>query len=109
MRIAFKTFGCRANSTDTDALYLEARRRGFEIVADTDPADAYVINTCTVTENADRNARHQAFRFKRQNSGALVAMVGNAYIATGVVAGTVVFYRDRALAVRGVSATERSG
>lgn len=41
--------------------------------------------------------------------GALVAMVGNAYIATGVVAGTVVFYRDRALALQGVSATERSG
>ena len=76
MRIAFKTFGCRANSTDTDALYLEARRRGYEVVADDEIADAYVINTCTVTENADRDARQQAFRFKRQNSRALVAMVG---------------------------------
>jgi threonylcarbamoyladenosine tRNA methylthiotransferase MtaB len=76
MRIAFKTFGCRANSNDTDALYLEARRRGFEVVPETDSADAYVINTCTVTENADRDARQQAFRFKRQNQGALIAMVG---------------------------------
>jgi threonylcarbamoyladenosine tRNA methylthiotransferase MtaB len=76
MRIAFKTFGCRANSNDTDALYLEAIRRGFIPVSETDPADAYVINTCTVTENADRDARHQANRFKRQNQGGLVALVG---------------------------------
>jgi len=76
MRIAIKTFGCRANSTDSDALFLEAKKRGFEIVDETAPADAYVINTCTVTENADRDARHQASRFKRQNQGGLVAMVG---------------------------------
>ena len=76
MRIAIKTFGCKANSTDSDALFLEAKKRGFEVVDETSPADAYVINTCTVTENADRDARHQAHRFKRQNQGALVAMVG---------------------------------
>lgn len=76
MRIAFKTFGCKANSNDTDALYLEAVKRGFVPVSETEPADAYVINTCTVTENADRDARHQAHRFKRQNQGALVALVG---------------------------------
>jgi len=76
MRIAFKTFGCRANSNDTDSLYLEAIRRGFTPVTETEAADAYVINTCTVTENADRDARHQAHRFKRQNQGALVALIG---------------------------------
>lgn len=76
MRIAFKTFGCRANSTDTDVLYLEAKRRGFQIVEETDPADAYVINSCTVTANADRDARLQANRFKRQNPGSLVAVIG---------------------------------
>ena len=76
MRIAIKTFGCKANSTDSDALFLEAKKRGYEIVDETAPADAYVINTCTVTENADRDARHQAHRFKRQNQGGLVAMVG---------------------------------
>ena len=76
MRIAFKTFGCRANSNDTDALYLEAVRRGYVPVDENEAADAYVINTCTVTENADKDARQQAFRFKRQNQGGLVAMVG---------------------------------
>lgn len=76
MRIAFKTFGCKANTNDTDALYLEAIRRGYIPVEENEPADAYVINTCTVTENADKDARHQAHRFKRQNQGALVALVG---------------------------------
>lgn len=76
MRIAFKTFGCRANTNDTDSLYLEAKRRGYDVVPETEKADAYVINTCTVTENADRDARHQANRFKRLNQGGLVAMVG---------------------------------
>ncbi|NBX91658.1 MAG: tRNA (N(6)-L-threonylcarbamoyladenosine(37)-C(2))-methylthiotransferase MtaB [Proteobacteria bacterium] len=76
MRIAFKTFGCKANRNDTDSLYLEAVRRGFTPVEENEAADAYVINTCTVTENADRDARHQASRFKRQNQGALVALVG---------------------------------
>ena len=45
MRIAFKTFGCRANTNDTDALLLEAQRQGFHTVGDQEPADAFIINT----------------------------------------------------------------
>lgn len=76
MRIAFKTFGCRANSLDTDALYLEAKRRGFQIVDETEVADAYVINSCTVTSAADRDARSHVIRYKRRNPEALVGVVG---------------------------------
>lgn len=76
MRIAFKTFGCRANSVDTDVLWMAALRRGFEVVPETDPADAYIINSCTVTAGADRDARSQVRRFKRQNPDAWVAVVG---------------------------------
>lgn len=76
MRIAFKTFGCKANSLDTDALHLEALRRGHEIVAEKEPADAYVINSCTVTAAADRDARSQVLRYKRKNPLALVGVVG---------------------------------
>ena len=57
MKIAFKTFGCKANSVDTDYLVAEAGRRGWEIVPEEDVADAYVINSCTVTHAADRDAR----------------------------------------------------
>jgi len=76
VRIAFKTFGCKANSLDTDALYFEAKKRGFEVVGEDERADAYVINSCTVTHHADRDARAQIGRFKRQNPGAVVAVVG---------------------------------
>lgn len=76
MKIAFKTFGCKANSTDTDALYLEARRRGHLIVEETEVADAYVINSCTVTLGADRDARLEANRCKRKNPLSLVAVIG---------------------------------
>ncbi len=76
MKIAFKTFGCKANSVDTDALYHEARRRGLEIVEEDESADAYVINSCTVTGAADRDARVQANRYKRRNPAALVGVIG---------------------------------
>lgn len=76
LRIAFKTFGCRANSVDTDVLFLEAKKRGYHLVNETDIADAYVINTCTVTDQADREARRQINRFKRRNPNALIGVVG---------------------------------
>lgn len=76
MKIAFKTFGCKANSVDTDVLYLEAERRGFQVVDETEVADAYVVNSCTVTAHADRDARYQVSRFKRLNPHALVGVVG---------------------------------
>ena len=76
MKIAFKTFGCKANSTDSDALTLEAERRGFEVVGEDERADAYVINSCTVTEAADRDARIYATRTKRSHPLSLVAVVG---------------------------------
>src|SRR4051812_27811822 len=76
MRIAFKTFGCKANNVDTDALYMEAQRRGFHVVDETEIADAYVINSCTVTAHADRDARAHVSRFKRLNPKALVGVIG---------------------------------
>ncbi len=76
MRISFKTFGCKANSLDTDALFREAVVRGHTVVPESEPADAYVINSCTVTANADRDARLSALRFKRQNPRGLVGVVG---------------------------------
>lgn len=76
MKIAFKTFGCKANSLDTDALYAEALRRGHTIVEESDPADAYIINSCTVTHAADRDARLSALRFKRHNPQGQVGVVG---------------------------------
>ena len=74
--IAFKTFGCKANAVDTDALYQDAIKRGFKVVAEDQAADAYVINSCTVTHHADRDARAQVMRYRRKNPDALISVVG---------------------------------
>lgn len=76
MKIAFKTFGCRANAADTENLHFEAEKRGYDIVAEDEVADAYIINSCTVTQAADKDARVQAGRFKRLNPAAFVGVVG---------------------------------
>lgn len=65
--IAFQTLGCKLNQYETDALAARFRDNGYRIVAPTDPADCYVINTCTVTNKGDRksrNAIHRAVRLK---------------------------------------------
>lgn len=56
-RIAFNTLGCRLNQYETDALVTEFRDAGYEIVAWAEKADAYLINTCTVTDRSDRKSR----------------------------------------------------
>jgi threonylcarbamoyladenosine tRNA methylthiotransferase MtaB len=76
MRIAFKTFGCKANSVDSDMLYLEAQRRGFNIVSEDDTSDACIINSCTVTENADKEARTYAQSYKRKNPLSKIGIIG---------------------------------
>jgi hypothetical protein len=76
VRIAFKTYGCKANSVDTDTLWLEAKKRGYEVVDEELEADAYVINSCTVTGQADKEARLSALKYKRKNPAALVGVVG---------------------------------
>jgi threonylcarbamoyladenosine tRNA methylthiotransferase MtaB len=76
MKIAFKTLGCRANAVEIEALREQATRHGFVVVGETDKADAYVVNTCTVTSSADRDVRYHAKRCKRINPSARVALVG---------------------------------
>lgn len=76
MKIAFKTFGCRANSLDTDILYQEALRRGFEIVGDESLPDAYIVNSCTVTEEADKEAKTYLSQAKRKNPKSVGAIIG---------------------------------
>ncbi|HBK61420.1 MAG TPA: tRNA (N(6)-L-threonylcarbamoyladenosine(37)-C(2))-methylthiotransferase MtaB, partial [Firmicutes bacterium] len=48
-RVAIATLGCKVNQYDSDALALQFRKEGFEVVPFGDTADVYVVNTCTVT------------------------------------------------------------
>ncbi len=56
-RIAFNTLGCRLNQYETDSLVTEFRDAGYKIVPWNEEADAYLVNTCTVTDRSDRKSR----------------------------------------------------
>ncbi len=55
--IAFYTLGCKLNFSETSTIGRQAKEEGFEVVDFTEPADIYVINTCSVTENADKKCK----------------------------------------------------
>jgi threonylcarbamoyladenosine tRNA methylthiotransferase MtaB len=76
MRIAFATVGCRLNQFETDALRGKARAAAHEVVPFEAPADVYVINTCTITADADADSRQLARRAVRRNPSALVVVTG---------------------------------
>ncbi len=76
MRIAFATVGCRLNQFETDALRGRAQAEGHEIVPFEAAADVYVINTCTITAEADADSRRLARQAVRRNPPALVAVTG---------------------------------
>lgn len=74
--VAFSTLGCKVNQYESDAMAKLFRDRGYDIVHEHDPADVYVINTCTVTNLGDRKSRSIARRARRQNPMAVIAVVG---------------------------------
>jgi threonylcarbamoyladenosine tRNA methylthiotransferase MtaB len=75
-RIAFTTLGCKSNQYDTECLAEACRRAGFEVVESTEPADVYVINTCTVTGLADAQGRQLVRRTRRRSPNAVIIAVG---------------------------------
>lgn len=75
-RVAIATLGCKVNQYDSAALAALFRERGYHQVAFTDPADVYVVNTCTVTHLSDRKSRQLVRRAARTNPDALVVVAG---------------------------------
>lgn len=75
-KVAFHTLGCKLNFTETSTIGSQFLERGFRIVDFKDQADIYVINTCTVTYNADKECRQVVRRALRQNPNAFVAVTG---------------------------------
>ncbi len=75
-RVAFTTLGCKSNHYDTECLIEACRSNGYEIVSFDECADAYVINTCTVTMLADAESRQLMRRAKRRSSTARVIAIG---------------------------------
>ncbi len=74
--VALHTLGCKVNYYETEALKEQFRREGFSLVEFTEKADVYVINSCTVTHQADRKTRQLIRRARKLNSNALVTVCG---------------------------------
>ena len=64
---AFLTLGCKVNYYETEKMMEQFRERGFSICEFSEKADIYIINTCTVTNIADRKSRQMIHRAKRKN------------------------------------------
>ena len=82
MDIAIYTLGCKVNQYETQAMERELLRRGHTLVPFEDLADAYIINTCTVTAVSDKKCRNVIRRAKKMNPQAVVAVCG-CYAQTG--------------------------
>lgn len=75
-RAAFHTLGCKVNSYETDAMMQLLKKHGYEIVSFQESADIYIINTCSVTNIADRKSRQMLHRAKKQNPNSVVVAAG---------------------------------
>jgi threonylcarbamoyladenosine tRNA methylthiotransferase MtaB len=76
MKASFYTLGCKLNYAETASLERQFKERGYDIVPFNEPSDVCVINTCSVTERADREARQIVRRAMRTSPNAFVAVVG---------------------------------
>ena len=76
MNIAICTLGCKVNQYETQAMERTLAGRGHTLVPFEDRADAYIINTCTVTAVSDKKSRQMIRRARKRNPGAVVAVCG---------------------------------
>ena len=75
-RVAFHTMGCKTNFSETSTISREMMTYGLQQVSFRDKADVYVLNSCSVTENADKEARKLIRQARRRNPDAAVAVIG---------------------------------
>jgi threonylcarbamoyladenosine tRNA methylthiotransferase MtaB len=74
--VAFHTLGCKLNYSETSSLSRLLEVEGFEKREFDEPADVYVINTCSVTENADKECRYLVRKIQRQSPASMVVITG---------------------------------
>ena len=76
MKIAIYTLGCKVNQYETQAMEQALTGRGHTLVSFEEQADAYIINTCTVTAVSDKKSRQMIRRARKQSPSAVVAVCG---------------------------------
>ena len=74
MKVAIYTLGCKVNQYETQAMEQELRSRGHEVVDFSAAADAYVVNSCSVTAVSDQKSRQMLHRIRRQHPEAVAAL-----------------------------------
>ncbi len=75
-KVALTTLGCKVNQVETEIMEGLFRNRGYEIVDFSEPADFYIINTCSVTHLGERKSRQLIRRANRLNDNAIIAVTG---------------------------------
>ncbi len=75
-KVAFYTLGCKLNFSETSTIARQFVNEGFDRVDFTEPADIYVVNTCSVTENADKRFKSIVKQAQKNNADAFIAAVG---------------------------------
>lgn len=75
-KAALHNLGCKVNAYETEAMQEMLEKAGYEIVPFKEGADIYIINTCTVTNIADRKSRQMLHRARKMNPGAIVVAAG---------------------------------
>ena len=76
MKVAFKTLGCKLNYSETSSISREFVKKGYEKVSFDDASDIYIINTCSVTQNADKEFKYLVNKVKRKNPHSSVVAIG---------------------------------
>lgn len=76
MKVAVLTLGCKVNKYESDALIFELKSRGIDATDNLEEADAYIINTCAVTNEAERKSRQMIERARKFNQNAEIYVMG---------------------------------
>ena len=76
MFVYYHTFGCKVNQYETENIRQALETRGFETVRDINNADIYVINSCTVTSQADLKLRQFVHKIRRDNLNGIIVVCG---------------------------------
>lgn len=74
--VAYHNLGCKVNSYEMDAMMQSLKQRGYKTVPFEEKADVYIVNTCTVTNIADRKSRQMLHKAKKTNPEGIVVAVG---------------------------------
>ena len=80
-KAALHNLGCKVNAYETEAMQQMLEQAGYEIVPFEEKADVYIINTCSVTNMADRKSRQMLHRAKKKNPDSVVVAAG-CYVQT---------------------------